>query len=111
MATRLTTGATLRFKSTAAVTVRCPFSLSSLLTLNDAVLKSLKDRLAQLIPEKQEQVKKIRTEHGSKPLGQVTVDMVRILFSPIFVSRFHCSGVWWYAWYQRIDLGNFSVGC
>lgn len=39
--------------------------------------QGLKERLTQLVPEKQEQVKKIRVEHGSKSLGNVTVDMVR----------------------------------
>ncbi|KAK9728815.1 citrate (Si)-synthase [Basidiobolus ranarum] len=37
---------------------------------------NLKDRLAQLIPERQEEVKRIKKEHGSKVLGNVTVDMV-----------------------------------
>ncbi|KAK9701679.1 citrate (Si)-synthase [Basidiobolus ranarum] len=37
---------------------------------------SLKDRLSELIPEKQEEVKRIKKEHGSKVLGDVTVDMV-----------------------------------
>jgi hypothetical protein len=37
---------------------------------------NLKERLSQLIPDKQEQVKKVRKEHGQKSLGNVTVDMV-----------------------------------
>ena len=46
-------------------------------------MQGLKERLTQLVPEKQEQVKKIRVEHGSKSLGNVTVDMV---FSFCYVS-------------------------
>jgi len=37
--------------------------------------QTLKDRLHDLIPQKQEEVKKFRAEHGNKPLGQTTVDM------------------------------------
>ncbi|KAJ9076844.1 citrate (Si)-synthase [Entomophthora muscae] len=37
---------------------------------------TLKERLVQLIPEKQAEIKQIKAEHGSKPLGTVTVDMV-----------------------------------
>lgn len=36
----------------------------------------LKERLSQLIPAKQEQVKRVRKDHGQKSLGNVTVDMV-----------------------------------
>ncbi|KAK9718101.1 citrate (Si)-synthase [Basidiobolus ranarum] len=36
----------------------------------------LKERLAELIPQKQEEVKRIKKEHGSKVLGNVTVDMI-----------------------------------
>ncbi|ORX63986.1 citrate synthase [Basidiobolus meristosporus CBS 931.73] len=50
-----------------------PLLRSSLLP---TVLKILKERLAQLVPEKQEEVKKIKKDHGSKVLGNVTVDMV-----------------------------------
>ncbi|KAG9306295.1 hypothetical protein G9A89_018178 [Geosiphon pyriformis] len=38
-------------------------------------VKSLKERLAQIIPEKQEEVKRVKKEHGAKSLGNVTVDM------------------------------------
>eukprot|EP00158_Paraphelidium_tribonemae_P003545 Partr_v1_DN26214_c0_g1_i1_m48078 putative citrate synthase len=38
-------------------------------------VKGLKQRLSELIPEKQEQVRQVRAEHGSKSLGEVTVDM------------------------------------
>jgi citrate synthase len=44
----------------------------------------LKQRLAELIPEKQEEVKKVRQDHGSKSLGTVTVDMV--CESMVFIS-------------------------
>lgn len=36
----------------------------------------LKERLEQLIPEKQIQIKKFRQEHGSDKVGEVTVDMM-----------------------------------
>jgi hypothetical protein len=32
--------------------------------------------LGELIPEKQAQIKEVKAKHGSKSLGQVTVDMV-----------------------------------
>jgi len=38
-------------------------------------VKGLKDRLSELIPEKQEEVKKVKAELGNKVLGEVTVDM------------------------------------
>lgn len=38
-------------------------------------VKGLKERLAELIPEKQEEVKKVKSELGNKVLGEVTVDM------------------------------------
>ncbi|KAJ2962813.1 hypothetical protein NQZ79_g2150 [Umbelopsis isabellina] len=37
--------------------------------------KSLKERFAELIPEKQAQVQAFKKEHGSDVLGEVTVDM------------------------------------
>jgi citrate synthase len=36
----------------------------------------LKDTLAEIIPQEQEKVKKLRKEHGNKSLGAVTIDMV-----------------------------------
>jgi citrate synthase len=36
----------------------------------------LKDTLAEMIPSEQEKVKKLRSEHGNKNLGNVTIDMV-----------------------------------
>ncbi|KAJ1510175.1 hypothetical protein HMI56_006458 [Coelomomyces lativittatus] len=38
--------------------------------------KPLKARLQELVPLKQEEVKKFRMDHGSKVVGNVTVDMV-----------------------------------
>lgn len=43
---------------------------------SSASASGLKDRLSELIPQKQAEVKQIKDEHGSKPLGEVTVDMV-----------------------------------
>ncbi|RIA95753.1 citrate synthase-like protein [Glomus cerebriforme] len=37
--------------------------------------KTLKERLEELIPQKQEEVKQVKKEHGAKSLGNVTVDM------------------------------------
>jgi len=37
--------------------------------------KSLRERLSEIIPERQEEVKQIKKEYGSKSLGEVTVDM------------------------------------
>lgn len=38
-------------------------------------VKTLKERLSELIPEKREQVKRVKEVLGEKPLGTVTVDM------------------------------------
>ncbi|KAI9104848.1 citrate synthase-like protein [Phlyctochytrium arcticum] len=38
--------------------------------------QSLKDRLRELIPEKQAEVKALRTQYGSKVMGETTVDMM-----------------------------------
>lgn len=40
--------------------------------------KSLKEILAEKIPQEQENVKAFRKSHGSTKVGEVTVDMVRI---------------------------------
>jgi len=40
------------------------------------LLQSLKDTLAEMIPLEQAKVKKLRSEHGNKNLGAVTIDMV-----------------------------------
>ncbi|CAG8507581.1 15983_t:CDS:2 [Cetraspora pellucida] len=37
--------------------------------------KTLKERLQELIPEKQDEIKRVKKEHGAKSLGNVTVDM------------------------------------
>ena len=37
--------------------------------------KSLKERFAELVPKKREEVKQIKEQHGEKSLGTVTVDM------------------------------------
>jgi hypothetical protein len=36
----------------------------------------LKERMAEIIPDKVEEVKAFRAEHGSTKIGEVTVDMV-----------------------------------
>ncbi|CAG8773320.1 599_t:CDS:2, partial [Racocetra fulgida] len=36
---------------------------------------TLKERLYELVPEKQEEIKRVKKEHGAKSLGNVTVDM------------------------------------
>ncbi|KDQ60691.1 hypothetical protein JAAARDRAFT_31666 [Jaapia argillacea MUCL 33604] len=41
-----------------------------------ASTKSLKETLQEVIPAKQEQLKKLKTEHGQASLGEVTVDNV-----------------------------------
>ncbi|KAL7748115.1 citrate (Si)-synthase [Sorochytrium milnesiophthora] len=38
--------------------------------------QGLRERLSEIIPEKQEEVKKFRSEYGDKAVGQVTVDMI-----------------------------------
>jgi hypothetical protein len=42
-------------------------------------VQCLKDRVIQLIPEKQKQLKEINTTYGSKSLGEVTVAQVGFL--------------------------------
>lgn len=43
--------------------------------------KSLKEVLAEKIPQEQEIVKAFRKSHGSTKVGEVTVDMVSSLFA------------------------------
>ena len=38
----------------------------------------LKDVLADIIPEKQKEVKEFRAQHGSFVVGEVTIDMVSL---------------------------------
>ncbi|CAI2181122.1 9549_t:CDS:2, partial [Funneliformis geosporum] len=45
-------------------------------SLHASKSKSLKERLEELIPLKQEEVKQVKKEHGAKSLGNITVDMV-----------------------------------
>ncbi|CAG8689215.1 3831_t:CDS:2, partial [Funneliformis caledonium] len=45
-------------------------------SLHASKSKSLKERLEELIPLKQEEIKQVKKEHGAKSLGNVTVDMV-----------------------------------
>ena len=65
--------------------------------------QSLKARLKEIIPIKQAEVKAVRTEHGAKPLGTSTVDMVNPFFYTV--------GLWRNARNQGNDLGDFSFGC
>jgi hypothetical protein len=65
--------------------------------------QSLKARLKEIIPIKQAEVKQVRTAYGAKVLGNSTVDMVNHVKLTL--------GVWWNAWNQGNDLGNFSFGC
>ncbi|KAI8907228.1 citrate synthase-like protein [Gorgonomyces haynaldii] len=44
-------------------------------TFASAKPQTLKERLAEIIPVKQQQVKDVRTKYGSKVLGETTVDM------------------------------------
>ena len=48
---------------------------------------SLKGRLAELIPEKQEQIMKLKKEHGDTKLQDVTVNNVRFEFSICLTHR------------------------
>jgi citrate synthase len=36
----------------------------------------LKDKFSEIVPKEQARVKKLKTEHGDLPLGQVTLSMV-----------------------------------
>ncbi|CAG8609807.1 9215_t:CDS:2 [Acaulospora colombiana] len=38
--------------------------------------KTLKERIEELIPEKQEEIKLVKKEHGTKSMGNITVDMI-----------------------------------
>ncbi|CAG8761324.1 36366_t:CDS:2, partial [Gigaspora margarita] len=52
-----------------------PTSFVGITRLYASKPKTLKERLSELVPEKQEEIKKIKKEHGAKSLGNVTVDM------------------------------------
>ncbi|CAG8511793.1 3352_t:CDS:2 [Ambispora gerdemannii] len=43
--------------------------------LSTSTTKNLKERLVEIIPERQEEIKHLKKEHGAKSLGNVTVDM------------------------------------
>lgn len=58
----------------------------------------LKAILAEKIPKEQERVKTFRKEYGSKVVGEVTVDMVSIMY---FCQHF--------AQYSRIYFNNFLL--
>lgn len=45
-------------------------------TYSSAPVKTLRERVTELVPEKREEVKKVKAEHGNKQLGIVNVDMV-----------------------------------
>ncbi|KAJ3157840.1 citrate (Si)-synthase [Geranomyces variabilis] len=56
-----------RFAATGFNSVRCYSTAKS---------QSLKDRLKELIPEKQAEVKELRAKYGSKVMGETTVEMM-----------------------------------
>ncbi|KAJ3171887.1 citrate (Si)-synthase [Geranomyces variabilis] len=56
-----------RFAATGFNSVRCYSTAKS---------QSLKDRLRELIPEKQAEVKELRAKYGSKVMGETTVEMM-----------------------------------
>ncbi|ORX81262.1 citrate synthase [Basidiobolus meristosporus CBS 931.73] len=58
------------------LTARRQFAATAVRAYSTPANSGLRDRLSELIPEKQEEVKRIKKEHGSKVLGNVTVDMV-----------------------------------
>ncbi|KAF9346306.1 citrate (Si)-synthase, partial [Mortierella sp. AD094] len=51
------------------------FAASAIRAYSTSKPQGLKDRLRELIPEKREEVKKVKAEFGSKVLGETTVDM------------------------------------
>lgn len=57
-----------------------PLSLSAHTHFSQARHEStdcgMKQLLAEIIPEKQKEVKELRANHGDFPVGEVTVDMV-----------------------------------
>ncbi|KDQ13451.1 hypothetical protein BOTBODRAFT_33472 [Botryobasidium botryosum FD-172 SS1] len=55
---------------------RAAFPRTSVRTFASARPQTLKERLAELIPQEIENVKAIKAEHGKKAFGQVTVDQV-----------------------------------
>ncbi|RKP13636.1 citrate synthase [Piptocephalis cylindrospora] len=64
-----------RLASTLTKTKWSPQLSSRLAYSSKASTQSLKERLTELVPEKQAEVKEVKKAYGDKPLGQVTVDM------------------------------------
>ena len=52
-------------------------SCGKLFNIFALMFQNLKDVLANMVPEKQAEVKKFRQEHGKTKVGEVNVDMVR----------------------------------
>lgn len=52
---------------------------------SSAPIKTLKERVTELIPEKREEIKRVKAEHGNKQLGIVNVDMVSNSFLSCFI--------------------------
>merc|ERR1712001_188689 len=50
-------------------------------------VSDLKSVLAEKIPEKQEEVKAFRKQHGNTKVGEITVDMVRNNFSTFILHN------------------------
>ena len=50
----------------------------------------LKERLRAIIPREIDRVKKIKAQHGEKPLGSCTVEQVRVAL----VARGPCACLW-----------------
>ena len=54
---------------------------------NSSYQSDLKTILADLLPSKQAEVKEFRSQHGSKVVGEVTVDMVSSMLLKKFGSQ------------------------
>ncbi|KAI1432454.1 citrate synthase-like protein [Xylaria sp. CBS 124048] len=72
---------TLRLSSSALRTLRAPGFASPTVAFNaarcySAKTQTLKERFAELLPGKIEEIKTLRKEHGSKVVDQVTLDQV-----------------------------------
>ncbi|KAK2848546.1 citrate (Si)-synthase, partial [Arthroderma sp. PD_2] len=77
MASSLRLGsAALRSSSIASKPAVQAAGYNALRQYSSAKAPSLKETFAAQLPEKIEQVKKLRKEHGSKVLGEVTLDQV-----------------------------------
>lgn len=63
------------FTSRLATAVRKPATLLATRFFSSPATQSLKERLAEIIPIKQAEVKEIRLKYGSRVLGETTVDM------------------------------------